>query len=87
MSNQTIKSTVCCEPFNPKPWEDKEITWKDFRKIVGNKWTPGLSAPFDPRASKMAEILKIKVIVINGKKPERLENFLAGKQFIGTTIS
>ncbi len=29
MSNQTIKSTVCCEPFNPKPWEDKEITWKE----------------------------------------------------------
>jgi hypothetical protein len=29
MNSQTIKSTGCCEPFNPKPWEDKEITWKD----------------------------------------------------------
>ena len=28
MANQKIKSTGCCEPFNPKPWEDKEITWK-----------------------------------------------------------
>ena len=29
MENQTIKSTGCCEPFNPEPWQDKEITWKD----------------------------------------------------------
>ena len=24
-----IKSTGCCEPFDPEPWQDKEITWKD----------------------------------------------------------
>ncbi|OGZ64021.1 MAG: hypothetical protein A3A98_03595 [Candidatus Staskawiczbacteria bacterium RIFCSPLOWO2_01_FULL_40_39] len=64
----------------------KEISWKDFRKMVGNKWTPGLSAPFDPRASKMAEILKIKVAIINGKKLERLEDFLNNKPFVGTVI-
>lgn len=29
MNDQTIKSTGCCEPFNPEPWQDKEITWKD----------------------------------------------------------
>ncbi len=29
MNNQTIKSTGCCEPFNPEPWQDKKITWKD----------------------------------------------------------
>ena len=29
MENQTIKSTGCCEPFNPEPWQDKEIIWKD----------------------------------------------------------
>ncbi len=29
MNNQTIKPTGCCEPFNPEPWQDKEITWKD----------------------------------------------------------
>jgi hypothetical protein len=27
MENQTIKSTGCCEPFNPEPWQDKEIIW------------------------------------------------------------
>lgn len=29
MTNQTIKSTGCCEPFNPEPWQDKEIIWKE----------------------------------------------------------
>lgn len=29
MSTQPIKSTGCCEPFNPEPWQEKEITWND----------------------------------------------------------
>ncbi len=29
MKNQTIISTGCCEPFDPKPWEDKKIVWKN----------------------------------------------------------
>jgi len=64
----------------------KEINWKDFRKIIGDKWTPGLSMPFDPRASKLAGRLKLKVIMINGRKLKRLEDFLNNKPFIGTTI-
>ncbi len=76
---------------DPNKFEDakaiKQITWKDLQKLVGSKWTPGMHAPFDPRASKMAEVLKIKVAVINGKHLERLQDFLKGKEFIGTTIS
>ena len=64
----------------------KEIDWKSFERIVGSKWMPGLSMPFDPRASKLAASLKLKVIMINGKKLERLEDFLNNKPFIGTTI-
>ncbi|MEK7658390.1 MAG: UMP kinase [Patescibacteria group bacterium] len=64
----------------------KEISWKDFRKIIGDKWSPGLSAPFDPEASKIAEKLKLKVAMINGKNLERLEDFLNSKPFIGTII-
>ena len=29
MTDQTIKHTGCCEPFNPEPWQEKEITWHD----------------------------------------------------------
>lgn len=28
MDNQ-IKHTGCCDPFNPEPWQDKEITWQN----------------------------------------------------------
>jgi uridylate kinase len=65
----------------------KEVSWKSFKKIVGDKWSPGTSAPFDPIASKLASKLKLKVVMINGKNLEQLENFLENKPFIGTTIS
>jgi len=26
---QSIQRTGCCEPFDPAPWQEKEITWKD----------------------------------------------------------
>ncbi|MCX6721489.1 MAG: UMP kinase [Candidatus Staskawiczbacteria bacterium] len=75
---------------NPNEFPDakplKEVDWKSFEHIVGDKWTPGLSMPFDPRASKLAARLKLKVIMINGKNLERLEDFLNNKPFIGTTI-
>ena len=75
---------------NPSQFPDakplKKINWKDFERIVGDKWSPGLSMPFDPRASKLAARLKIKVIMLNGKNLERLEDFLNNKPFIGTTI-
>ena len=29
MNNKKIQPTGCCEPFNPEPWQDKEITWQD----------------------------------------------------------
>jgi hypothetical protein len=29
MNTQEVKSTGCCEPFNPELWQDKEITWQD----------------------------------------------------------
>ena len=75
---------------NPSQFPDarplKEVSWKDFKHIVGSKWTPGLSMPFDPRASKVAEKLKLKVVVINGKNLERFDGFLNNEPFIGTVI-
>lgn len=64
----------------------KETTWKDFRKIVGNKWSPKLNAPFDPVASRMAQKLRLKVIIANGKNLNNLKIILNGKKFKGTTI-
>jgi len=60
--------------------------WKFFRKIVGDKWDPGLNSPFDPIASKNAQKLKLEVVIMNGEKIGNLKNFLHGKKFKGTSI-
>lgn len=69
---------------NAKPL--KQVGWREFCKIVGSKWSPGLSMPFDPRASKLAKQLKLKVAIINGKNLKSLDNFLNNKPFRGTII-
>lgn len=73
---------------NPKLKDAKPIkktTWKELRKITGNKWKPGLNMPFDPIAAKQAEKLKFKVIII-GKDINNLKKVLENKKFKGTTI-
>ncbi|MEK9130258.1 MAG: UMP kinase [Patescibacteria group bacterium] len=75
---------------DPKKYKDakplEKINWATFRKIVGNKWNPGANLPFDPIASKLAEKLQLKVIVLKGTELQNVNNFLAGKKFKGTTI-
>lgn len=63
-----------------------KMAWPEFRKLVGNKWSPSLNAPFDPVASKKAEELKLEVVIMNGKNIENLECYLAGEKFKGTVI-
>ncbi|MCX6780199.1 MAG: UMP kinase [Candidatus Magasanikbacteria bacterium] len=66
----------------------EKISWKDFRKIVGNKWAPGANAPFDPIASREAEKNKFKVVVMNGKNLGEVSKVLKGEdKIIGTIIS
>ncbi len=64
----------------------KEINWQDFHKIVGNKWNPGLNAPFDPVASKHAEEQGLKVIIAEGRNIKNLERIFKGERFVGTVI-
>lgn len=64
----------------------KKISWGDYRKLVGSKWIPGLSAPFDPIASKLAQKLKIRTIITLGTDLKNFEKILLGKKFRGTVI-
>ncbi len=66
--------------------EIKQISWKDFRRIVGNHWDPGLNAPFDPIASKLAQKINATVIIADGKNLKNLKNILDGGKFQGTVI-
>ena len=65
----------------------KEMPWKELRKLVGNKWDPGLNVPFDPIAAKEAEKLGLKVVIIKGTDLNNLKKFLDEKEFNGTVIS
>ncbi|MCF7833686.1 MAG: UMP kinase [Candidatus Pacebacteria bacterium] len=64
----------------------EEISWKDYMALIPTEWSPGLSSPFDPVASKMAEENNIEVVIMNGKPIENLENYFKGNSFVGTTI-
>ncbi|MFH1252785.1 MAG: UMP kinase [Candidatus Uhrbacteria bacterium] len=70
----------------PEAKQIKQTTWPDFRKIVGDKWDPGMNVPFDPVASKLAEQCGLEVVILNGKKLKNVDNFLSGQKFIGTII-
>jgi uridylate kinase len=64
----------------------KDINWQDFREIVGDEWRPGLNAPFDPIASKLAQSLKLQVAVLNGNKMSNVHKFLDKQKYQGTII-
>jgi uridylate kinase len=61
------------------------ISWDDFRKIVGNKWVPGMNIPFDPIAALKAQGLGLKVVLI-GRDFENIRKYFDGEEFIGTII-
>lgn len=75
---------------DPKKSKDakpfRKISWKDYRAIVGDKWTPGRHSPFDPLAAKLASELETKVFYLNGKDLNNLGKAIDGREFKGTTI-
>jgi len=72
--------------ISPDAKKIKETNWDNLRKIVGNKWDPGMNAPFDPIASKLAQKNNLEVVIIGGKNLKNLEKCLDGKAFEGTII-
>ena len=72
---------------NPEAKPLDSISWKDFRKMVGDEWTPGKNCPFDPIASKRAESADIDVICAGGKDIANIEKILNDQDFFGTKIS
>jgi len=76
---------------NPKKFRDAKpqpnLTWTQFKRIIGGKWTPGANVPFDPIASRLAERLGLTVMVLDGRKLDNVRKCLQGKSFKGTVIS
>lgn len=71
---------------NPEATQYETLTWDEYRALIPAEWTPGMSAPFDPVASELAQKHEISVAVL-GASIENLENYLEGREFEGTIIS
>ncbi|MFA5994090.1 MAG: UMP kinase [Parcubacteria group bacterium] len=76
---------------DPRKFPDAEkiekISWADFRQMVGDTWDPGMSAPFDPIASKEAQANGLEVAILNGKNLSNLKDYLEGRTAQGTIIN
>lgn len=64
----------------------KQINWQDYRKLVTNHWKPGLSAPVDPIAAKLAQKLKLKAVLFKGTDLKNFKSYLESQAFEGTLI-
>lgn len=75
---------------DPRTNEDAKrleaMTWAEFRALVGGEWKPGMNAPFDPIAARVAEEISLEVAIMNGKNLANLRAYFDGKPFAGTTI-
>lgn len=65
----------------------KKITWEEMEKIIGNKWSPGFNAPFDPVATPLAKRLGLTVIITTGRDFKNLERIINGESFDGTVVT
>ena len=73
--------------LNPDAKKIEKISWPGYRDLIPKEWiSAGLSTPFDPIASKMAEQEGMEVLILNGKNISNLEKCLNGEDFMGTHI-
>lgn len=71
---------------NPAAKPIDAISWKEFRALVGEEWSPGKNTPFDPVASRKAAELGLEVVCAAGRDLENLSRILDGKDYVGTRI-
>jgi uridylate kinase len=64
-----------------------DITWQQLIGVIGEDWQPGLSAPFDPIAAKLALESGITVKLVQGDDAfTEIDRALLGNNFSGTVI-
>lgn len=71
---------------NPNAKKYEKMNWQEFIELIGDEWDPGMNAPFDPIAAKLANKINLKVIIMNGKDLDNLNNYMKNCDFLGTTI-
>lgn len=71
---------------DPRAQKIEKMSWDEFLKLIPSEWSPNISAPFDPIASREAQKNGIEVAIINGNKLGEVEKYLAGESFVGSVI-
>lgn len=71
----------------PKARAFDQLTWHQYRELIGDWWDPLRRLPFDPFAAKTAEDSGLAVYFVYGGNFENFERLLTGKPFDGTVIS
>jgi len=63
----------------------KRLSWAELKKLVGDRWKPGMNAPFDPIATSKASEYGLTVLIV-GKSLDNLKKVFDGRDFEGTVI-
>lgn len=64
-----------------------KLKWDEYLKLIPSEWSPGIHAPVDPIAARLAQKEGIEVIVADGKDLNNLKNILDNNEFNGTVIN
>jgi uridylate kinase len=70
----------------PKAAKFSELSWKEYRKLIPAKWSPGMGAPVDPVGAALGARANIKAIIIDGRDLKNFGALLNGKEFQGTIV-
>ena len=65
----------------------KAISWKEYQRLIPKIWSPGLSSPVDPVATKLAEKNRIVAKILGGTDLVNFKNAIENRPFRGTIIS
>src|SRR3989338_5629761 len=68
-----------------KPKE--KISWKEYKRLIPKGWSPGLSSPVDPVATRLAEKIGMSAKILGGADLTNFQKAIQGKSFRGTLIT
>jgi uridylate kinase len=63
------------------------LSWKTYKRLIPQKWSPGLSSPVDPVATRLAESVGITAKILQGTNLQNFQKAISGKFFKGTIIT
>lgn len=85
-----MSNIPCVYDKDPHTYSDaisyEKLNWAQYRALIPEEWSPRLSTPFDPMASRQAEESGLEVAIMGGDI-DNLKHYLTSNTFTGTRIS